>query len=84
MEAVEHKADRDELKAILEEHFENTGSKKAGDILEHFDDYLDSFKKIIPTDYKHVLREIAIAKEQGADDETAKIEAFKALTGGAV
>ena len=40
------------------------------------------FKKIIPSDYKIMLKKIASFEEQGADQETAKIEAFKAFVNG--
>ncbi|MCR5684683.1 MAG: glutamate synthase large subunit [Lachnospiraceae bacterium] len=82
METVEHKEDADELKKIITEHFEATGSKKAKNILEHFDEFIPHFKKIIPTDYKEILRLIAKETENGADIETAKIEAFRAFVGG--
>ena len=82
MEKVEHKNDVDELKSIIEEHVASTGSKRGKDILEHFDIYAPLFKKIIPLDYKVMLRNIAHFEEQGADSETAKIEAFRAFLEG--
>ena len=82
MEKVEHKNDVSELKAIIEEHVSCTGSEKGKEILSHFDIYAPLFKKIIPLDYKVMLRNIARFEEQGADAETAKIEAFKAFMEG--
>lgn len=82
MENVEHKADLEELKKIITEHVEFTGSKKGKMILDNFDEYIPHFKKIIPVDYKEMLRLIAKSEETGADPETAKIEAFKAFVGG--
>ena len=35
---------------------EATGSKKARQILEHFDERIPDFKKIIPYDYSHMLQ----------------------------
>ncbi|MCR4922604.1 MAG: glutamate synthase large subunit [Lachnospiraceae bacterium] len=82
MEKVEEKEDLEELKRIITEHVEATGSKKGKKILSDFNSYIESFKKIIPVDYKEILRLTAREMEKGTDPETAKIEAFKAFTGG--
>ena len=82
METVEHKADLDELKKLIAAHVENTGSKKGKEILEDFDSYIPHFKKIIPVDYKEMLKLIAKAEEEGMDPETARIEAFRTFIGG--
>ncbi|MCR5545073.1 MAG: glutamate synthase subunit alpha, partial [Lachnospiraceae bacterium] len=82
MEKVEHKSDVDDLKSIIEEHVSCTNSARGKEILSHFDLYAPLFKKIIPLDYKIMLRNIARFEEQGADAETAKIEAFKAFMEG--
>ena len=82
MENVENKPDRTELKRLITEHVRQTGSPKGREILEQFEAYVSRFKKIIPADYKEILRLIAESEEQGADPETAKIEAFKAFVGG--
>ncbi|MCR5774772.1 MAG: glutamate synthase large subunit [Lachnospiraceae bacterium] len=82
MENVEHKNDRNELRSIIKEHAEFTGSEKAREILDNFEEYLPRFKKIIPTDYKTMLKNIAHYEEQGADPETARIEAFRAFVEG--
>ena len=82
MEKVEHKNDLAELRSIIEEHVKYTGSEKGKAILESFDEYAPMFKKIIPLDYKVMLKGIALFEEQGVDPEIAKIEAFKAFVGG--
>ena len=82
MEMIEHKEDLDELKKIIRDHVEYTGSKKGKRILEHFDEYIHHFKKVIPVDYKEILRLIAKEMETGADPDTARIEAFRAFVGG--
>ena len=81
LESVELENDKRELKAILEEHALCTDSKKAKEILSDFEGHVKDFKKIIPVDYKAMLKEIARFEEQGADPEQAKIEAFKAFVG---
>ena len=82
MEAVEKKEDLEELKTIIGEHVEATGSEKGKRILAHFADYIPHFKKIIPDDYKEILHLIAKEMETGTDPETAKIEAFRAFRDG--
>ena len=82
MEAVDAKEDMDELRLLISSHAKATGSGKAREILDDFEAYIPHFKKIIPTDYKEILRLIAKKTENGADLETAKIEAFRAFTGG--
>lgn len=81
MEKVENKTDREELKAIIEKHFEYTGSKKAESILANFDENLSKFKKIIPEDYKKLMGLTVMYEEQGMSREDAQIEAFYAATG---
>ncbi len=82
METSLHKNDLDELRAMITDHVKYTGSVKGKAILDDFDHYATMFKKIIPTDYKTMMKNIAMFEEQGADRETAKIEAFKAFVGG--
>lgn len=81
MEKVENKTDREELKAIIEKHFEYTGSKKAESILANFDENLSKFKKIIPEDYKKLMGLTVMYEEHGMSREDAQIEAFYAATG---
>lgn len=73
---VTEKYDVIELKTLIEEHVEATGSEKGKDILKNFDEYLPKFKKIIPTDYKKMMSAIASMEEKGLSNEQAQIEAF--------
>ena len=79
MEEVVSREDAQELKRIIAEHVSATGSKKGRMILDHFKEYIPHFKKIIPVDYKEILRLIAKEMETGADPETARLEAFRKL-----
>ena len=80
MESVDNKADREELRRILEKHVEATGSKKGQKILAEFDAQVAHFKKIIPADYKEMLRLTAKNEELGMSHEEAQIEAFTEMT----
>jgi glutamate synthase (ferredoxin) len=80
MEQIDNKGEKQELEEILKKHVKYTGSKKAKTILDHFDEYLPKFKKIIPADYKKLLHLISGFEEQGMSREKAQIEAFYAST----
>ncbi len=82
METVENKSDREELMRIITEHVKHTGSEFGQKILDSFDEYVPHFKKVIPSDYREILRLIARFEEQGEDRETARIEAFRTFVGG--
>ncbi|MBP3761856.1 MAG: glutamate synthase large subunit [Ruminococcus sp.] len=55
-ETLSEKEDIEELKGMIQEHAELTGSEKARKILENFENYIGSFKKIIPNDYAKIYR----------------------------
>ena len=76
MEAVTEKYDVLELKEMIREHVESTGSEKGREILDHFMEYLPKFKKIIPHDYRRMLQTIVQMEEKGLSSEQAQIEAF--------
>ena len=71
--------DIDELKTLIKEHVEATGSEKGKRILDNFDEYLPKFKKIIPHDYRIITEAIAEGERSGMDEDSAKIEAFYRL-----
>ena len=79
-EEVSNKYDVLELKEMIEQHVAHTGSEKGKEILDHFEEYLTKFKKIIPHDYKKMLNAIAKMEEKGLNAEQAQIEAFYEAT----
>ena len=76
METVSHKADKEELKRLLSCQVKYTGSVKAAEILDSFEEYLPKFKKIIPSDYKKIMQYTEDFIERGMSIEDAQIEAF--------
>ena len=76
MEKVENKHDKEELKEMLKQHAKHTGSTKAKEVLEQFEEYLPKFKTIIPEDYKRLMQISSQFEEQGMSKEEAQIEAF--------
>ena len=73
---VETKAEAETLRDMIEEHVKYTDSPKGREVLENFDRYLPNFKKIIPNDYKRMMRLSAKLEEKGMSPEQAQIEAF--------
>ena len=80
VEELTNKYDILELKEMIQEHVEATGSQRGKDILASFNDYVPKFKKIIPYDYKRMLNTIVQMEEKGLSSEQATIEAFYANT----
>lgn len=73
---VTEKYDVAELKDIITEHVELTGSPKGQEILDKFEEYLPKFKKVLPNDYAKMMQAIFSMEEKGMSHEQAKIEAF--------
>ena len=65
LEELTEKDDIDNLKDLIINHKIETGSKKAGSILENWDSEISNFKKVMPRDYKRVLAERAQAATRG-------------------
>ncbi|MCF0186326.1 MAG: glutamate synthase large subunit, partial [Bacteroidaceae bacterium] len=63
MEFVTDKYDVLELKEIITEHANLTGSKKAKEIVDNFSEYLPKFKRIVPHDYKKMMMTIVQMEE---------------------
>ena len=76
IEMVETKAEAETLRGMIEEHVKHTDSPKGREVLENFEQYLPNFKKIIPNDYKRMMRLSAKLEERGMSPEQAQIEAF--------
>ena len=82
IEKLENKYDVEELKQMITDHVSYTNSEKGKEILDHFDEYLPKFKKIIPNDYKKMMNTIIQMEEKGLNSEQAQIEAFNAIMKG--
>jgi glutamate synthase domain-containing protein 3 len=65
-EPVEVEEDVEELKQLIEQHQNLTGSPRAGDIHDRWDETLPQFVKVMPEDYKRVLLEKKAAKQKHA------------------
>ena len=69
LEAVEAEQDIAELKQLIENHMRYTGSTVAREVLDNWEASLQQFVKVMPTDYKRVLAEMAA--KQKAEQEVA-------------
>jgi glutamate synthase (NADPH/NADH) large chain len=69
--------DRLELRGIIQEHADETGSSVALALLAHWDLEVTRFSKIMPRDYKRVLEAQARAKSEGRDELAAIMEAIR-------
>jgi glutamate synthase (ferredoxin) len=79
---VKEKYDIIQLKDLIQQHVDATGSEKGKRILDNFEEYLPKFKKIIPHDYKKMMSAIASMEEKGMSSDQAQIEAFYQIING--
>jgi glutamate synthase domain-containing protein 3 len=59
-------ADAIEVRELVQEHLDRTGSPVARRVLEQWDAVSGSFVKVFPTDYKRVLAELARQEAEAA------------------
>ncbi len=76
MTEITEQHDADELKKLIANHVAETGSALGKKVLEHFDEFLPNFKKIIPEDYRKMMICIGKLEEKGIPYEQAKLKAF--------
>ncbi|QII49260.1 glutamate synthase large subunit [Bacillus paralicheniformis] len=69
-----------ELKTMIENHYRYTESSKAASILDHWEEAVGRFVKVIPKDFKQMIERIKEQKEAGLSDEEALMYAFEAGT----
>jgi glutamate synthase (ferredoxin) len=72
--------DEENLHSLIEEHYKESGSERAKEILSDWDNYKKSFKKIIPNDYLKIIREIDKEEKAGLKGDEAILEAFRKCT----
>ncbi len=68
LETVWHEKDQAELKALITEHYNHTGSQKAKRILDNWEVHFPLFVKVMPIDYKIALERMSLKED--ADKET--------------
>jgi len=71
----------DELKALVEQHAEETGSLVATSLLADWDAALARFTEVMPSDYKRVLEAREEALEDGLNEDEAAARIMEVLHG---
>lgn len=64
IEVVEVLEEISELKSLIENHLKYTDSTVAKDILDNWEQELNSFRKVMPSDYKRVLQEMGFKEKK--------------------
>jgi glutamate synthase (NADPH/NADH) large chain len=72
LEQVSEAQDIEELKILIEKHQQYTQSVVAKNVLDNWDNALSKFVKVMPTDYKRVLLELAEAAKESSQQSLAK------------
>ena len=66
---------------MLEKHVKNTGSDTAEVIIKDWDNEVQNFVRVIPNDYKKVIKVLDEELEKGPDRDEAMLIAFENVTG---
>ena len=61
LEEVTAAEDIEELRTLIQNHYDYTDSPVARNVLDNWQEMLPKFSKVMPTDYKRVLAERAAA-----------------------
>ncbi|HEX8887722.1 MAG TPA: glutamate synthase large subunit [Pyrinomonadaceae bacterium] len=77
LEKVEDAEEIEALKDMIFRHAEHTSSRRATEILLAWDEWLPTFVRVMPNDYKRVLDAQKRMKAQGLTTEAAEMAAFE-------
>ncbi|TWU45066.1 Ferredoxin-dependent glutamate synthase 1 [Novipirellula aureliae] len=66
LEAIETAEEEAEVKDMIQRHHEYTDSKAARRALDNWDQFMSQCVKVMPTDYKRVLKEMKAKQEEAA------------------
>ncbi|OAT73175.1 glutamate synthase large subunit [Parageobacillus thermoglucosidasius] len=78
-ERLEEEEEINEVRRMIERHFQYTGSGKAAHILAHWDKYIGKFVKVIPRNYKLMVETIKSMEQSGLSQDEAMMAAFEAV-----
>ena len=77
---LEQKEEITEVRKLIMEHYEQTNSTLALNILEDWEQSISQFVKVVPTDYQKMIDKINFHKMQGLTEEKAEMQAFVETT----
>lgn len=80
LERVEDRAEADELRSLISRHVLYTDSAAGRRVLDHWNELLPKFVRVIPKDYKRMLEQIRKVENDGLQGEAALLAAFEANT----
>ena len=80
-EALSDEEDKQELREMIEKHFEYTKSKTAKDILDNWQREAKKFIKVIPIEYKKIVNILKEEEKKKTAREEALMIAFETVTG---
>ena len=66
LEELKNENDLIGLKGLIEKHYKYTDSEVAKNILNDWDNQIDNFVKVMPTDYKRVLEEMNLSNKEAS------------------
>jgi glutamate synthase domain-containing protein 3 len=67
----------EEVKAMIQSHADATGSKRAQTLLARWDEVAPKFVKVMPRDYRRMLRAMQDVQRIGLSGEAAMMAAFE-------
>jgi len=77
LELIKDGSESEEVKTMIQDHFLYTNSRRAQDILAHWESRWRKFVKVIPKDYKRMLEAIDGAHTRGLTGNDALMAAFE-------
>lgn len=76
IESVWQEEDTARLRALIEQHLKWTGSKRAAQVLENWQNMIGRFVKVIPIDYRRALSRLKDGEMRGTEATPATEEVF--------
>lgn len=80
LEKVEEHAEMEQLRMMISRHVLYTDSKAGRQVLDHWNEMLPKFVRVIPSDYKRMLEQIRKVESEGLQGDEALLAAFEANT----
>ncbi|ABO51309.1 glutamate synthase (NADH) large subunit [Desulforamulus reducens MI-1] len=77
LEYLESVADIEEVKELIENHFQYTKSAVARRVLDNWENMLPKFVRVIPKDFKQMMNALELAYQNGLSGEEAVYQAFE-------
>jgi glutamate synthase (ferredoxin) len=77
LEALDEAEEIAEVRDMIQRHVEYTGSEHARNILDHWDEMVPKFVKVMPLDYRRVLEATRRVTAAGLSGDEAVMAAFE-------